>query len=541
MTTGETIAVVVAALALSSFSSSQVVECDVGWFGSSCQFKCRCSLAKCHQNGSCTGDDLCKQGWFGPACQYADLAFNKSAAAELTDGSDETCLVSGSSVDVVLDQPYVFTWLRIHFRDTGLLQELSLQFRQNATTFNCSKQRSARVDHRTMDIHCDLQTTVQVVSLSGEAVKDLCSLYISGGRNVALRQPTRQSSTLSERWPATGGVLTNFTSDKAVDGDTSRDFYSRKSCSSTQRDAGSASWVVTFRTSRLVNRYVLYTAQGQEHILNQLSYDIGGAIVFRYESSSSAVSKSVYTVVAPGLVQVVSKVTVITHNISVLVMCELEIYGDSMCQPGRFGRECENNCTCDDGSTCFVSTGQCTRGCAPGFVGPSCEQMCPVTTYSYGCGFPCSRGCQTPATKDSRPCHPETGTCLLGCSSGFTDPWCSTDTRHVSTFERVVGFSLAAILLWLLCTALLAIFLKLREPGKPSRARPKAAIEQPPQPESTVGEAAESSASLGQEKKSEPGQGAEPVAIQEESVSVGSKADQVSDISKGHASSSALW
>ncbi|CAL1544888.1 unnamed protein product, partial [Lymnaea stagnalis] len=54
----------------------------------------------------------------------------------------------------------------------------------------------------------------------------------------------------------------------------------------------------------------------------------------------------------------------------ILTLCEVEIFGDSVCQRDKFtyGRDCEHICNCAvEGEKCFVSTGNCPSGCKAGF------------------------------------------------------------------------------------------------------------------------------------------------------------------------------
>ncbi|CAL1532178.1 unnamed protein product, partial [Lymnaea stagnalis] len=68
------------------------------------------------------------------------------------------------------------------------------------------------IDERTMDLFCDGQISTQQLTLKGKDVGFLCSLSISGGRNVALKQTAMQSSTLN-----------SYPADKAVDGNRNTD------------------------------------------------------------------------------------------------------------------------------------------------------------------------------------------------------------------------------------------------------------------------------------------------------------------------------
>ena len=47
---------------------------------------------------------------------------------------------------------------------------------------------------------------------------------------------------------------------------------------------------------------------------------------------------------------------------------------ETSCQAGYFGRECERQCNCaDQTESCFVHSGGCPSGCAPGFTREACN------------------------------------------------------------------------------------------------------------------------------------------------------------------------
>jgi hypothetical protein len=84
---------------------------------------------------------------------------------------------------------------------------------------------------------------------------------VFSGRNVALKEKTSQSSTYNETSLRTNWQEVFFVSNRAVDGDTSGNFYSSNSCASTMgenRKTGVATFNVTFARPRMVNRYVIY-------------------------------------------------------------------------------------------------------------------------------------------------------------------------------------------------------------------------------------------------------------------------------------------
>lgn len=54
------------------------------------------------------------------------------------------------------------------------------------------------------------------------------------------------------------------------------------------------------------------------------------------------------------------------------------------CAEGKYGLNCESNCTCENGATCSPVNGSCI--CAPGWKGELCnERACPDGSYGPGC------------------------------------------------------------------------------------------------------------------------------------------------------------
>ncbi|CAL1532190.1 unnamed protein product [Lymnaea stagnalis] len=192
------------------------------WFGAVCQYKCHCkNNVACNViNGDCPNG--CDIGWFGPACQYADLAktaqltLSDGATQDVTkiiDGDDTTCAaITGSSfsLHITWTSNIYFTWLRLFVGNAELQKEsFSIKFPDNVSTQNleCLK---VFVDKKTVDVFCNISKPTRHIVLNGSTVITLCSLYISKGRNVALKQSTNQTSTY--RQPPL------FISSNAVDG-----------------------------------------------------------------------------------------------------------------------------------------------------------------------------------------------------------------------------------------------------------------------------------------------------------------------------------
>ncbi|XP_078328171.1 uncharacterized protein LOC111117395 [Crassostrea virginica] len=97
-------------------------------------------------------------------------------------------------------------------------------------------------------------------------------------------------------------------------------------------------------------------------------------------------------------------------------LCELEVHGCS--NVGYYGSNCNISCptNCQE-RRCDVNTGDCL-GCVPGYVGPTCSQVCPDQMYGQSCLFPCGN-CSKGET-----CHHVNGTCLYGCNVGTQGEQC---------------------------------------------------------------------------------------------------------------------
>ncbi|BFZ11388.1 hypothetical protein BsWGS_14427 [Bradybaena similaris] len=299
----------------------------------------------------------------------------------MTPLSDETVLATSSGLCLGCQ---ITTRLKLEASDRNrdkrdLMNRFTINFK---TDWNrqipCKNIRTAKVSDKALDIHCDLNVTVMQVIVSWEGPAYLCSLYISGGRNIALNQNASQSSTdfRYSRAP---------TAANAVDGDTSDD-YLYGNCPQTERSDPFPVWSVVFSRNFSVNRFLVYH-RIDAHAFLRRSYwfslqaqDIAGRPIFT-DKGAGATRQNVYTVTTGPAPSPVARVIIqsagnrlrFTAAPAVLALCEVEVYGDTVCDPGWYGRDCEHSCNCaDSAEACFVSTGGCTSGCAVGFHGEGC-------------------------------------------------------------------------------------------------------------------------------------------------------------------------
>ncbi|XP_059173383.1 multiple epidermal growth factor-like domains protein 6 isoform X2 [Physella acuta] len=359
-----------------------LASCSAGWFGSSCQYKCHCVNNQCDVDGKCTGGSTCVRGWFGPLCQYQDLARLNATTlhATLTDGDDATCSsVLTFSLTWLIN--YQVTWFRIVTQQSNSLQNMQLIL--NKTIIPTT--HLIKVTDRVTDILCQTEILATDVSLNFGSTVALCSVYISGGRNVALKQNTSQSSDYTEA----GVVRYSF---MAVDGNTSGNF-SHITCTHTAEHQP-GSWRVIFSSTKSVNRYLLYNKNTERQRLKGFvlnSYNNAGTKLFEYRDTSSNDNVPIYTISSSSHGPV-SYVNISVRDI--LTLCEVEIYGDNVCNTRNYGLECTKTCNCNDPTeTCFVATGGCRSGCAAGYQGEGCIQLCDAISYGHNCEKKCSTNC----------------------------------------------------------------------------------------------------------------------------------------------------
>ncbi|KAK3783666.1 hypothetical protein RRG08_059854 [Elysia crispata] len=205
------------------FLCSARTQCEDGWFGPDCQYQCHCAgSAPCNKHdGSCSSG--CHQDWFGPACQYASVAFNvtfrQKNVSWLADKDDMTCN-NGKTIRLRIKTqvPIHLSWIRAVFKDTAKNKQIYLKKIEQGKKQRLICQSTALVNKTTYDIVCKTQKSAKKYVLFGSGVKSLCSIYISGGRNLALKQNTKQSSTFKPCFSshAVDGKLDNIASQAAT-------------------------------------------------------------------------------------------------------------------------------------------------------------------------------------------------------------------------------------------------------------------------------------------------------------------------------------
>ncbi|KAH9523851.1 hypothetical protein Btru_047236 [Bulinus truncatus] len=150
--------------------------------------------AQCTNGTNCVN---CERNWFGPKCQIRDLmqfATMYNNLTVLTDRSDVTCEKKPRDLfDIVFNPPQFFIWIYLVFTPKTVLwlTEFHLVLNVSDVPENCTNLRQVTENLHKVYITCTKYGVTQVVSgirLSWAGPKTLCSVYVYGGRNVALNQ-----------------------------------------------------------------------------------------------------------------------------------------------------------------------------------------------------------------------------------------------------------------------------------------------------------------------------------------------------------------
>ncbi|KAI8773529.1 multiple epidermal growth factor domains protein 11, partial [Biomphalaria glabrata] len=322
----------------------------------------------CDTSGDCA-DNKCSPGWFGYKCQYRDLMdlSNLQSNKMISDHNDETCqLLDNDYIIITWVQPKVFTWLRIVVKNesTVPLTDLKIWYKKyrkiEGQFLPCQNQRFFLINSRTIDVWCDFNETFQMLKLTGKVNFSICTLNVNGGRNVALKQRTAQSSTyMSPKYKKDVSQSSN-----AVDGKLDVKYFTFKegSCARTALGDNNSIWSVQFLPHR-ITEYVLYGRRDSDDLFGfTLTTFPKTDKSFTFKNTVKEQSK-IYKIVDPRK-NLVSNVTITRQT--VLKFCEVEIYGE--CPTGTWGLDC-SNCSQHCPNECHVEDGRCFNLCL-GFTNP---------------------------------------------------------------------------------------------------------------------------------------------------------------------------
>ncbi|KAK3798814.1 hypothetical protein RRG08_005372 [Elysia crispata] len=384
-----------------------------------------------------------------------DLPVNMSEAAKwLTDMNDKTCNEGGTSaLNVTLKTAIPLLWIRVVVNNTVKNNKIFLNYNVNGTNevLECgSTDSTAVVNDRTYDIVCDTQNPVEEFYLFGTGVKSLCSLYISAGRNVALKQQTKQSSTNR-----------NWTSSHAVDGRLGKNNKASQKATCTHTKAGNPGWWrLTFSQPVDVSMF---------HIYNRKAWGSKGYLLYSHTDQDKSPT-NIYIVIPNTMIRDVHVLEIHSeHKTGILTMCEVEVFGDvsvsvtvgtkntaalstvvivhlalrlaTWMNTVQNVPEEQTDLTVQNPAAQAVKIQTTVMGhvstdvrmafkephvTLDGFQGATCNVECESGNYGAGCGLTCSVNC---AGRD-HPCDHITGECNNKCDPGYIGKTCDQGKKE---------------------------------------------------------------------------------------------------------------
>ncbi|BFZ13403.1 hypothetical protein BsWGS_16442 [Bradybaena similaris] len=425
-------------LLLVSYLTYLVHACNEGWFGSACQFKCHCAgMSSCDILGGCASG-RCEPGFFGPACQYADLVYlwrTTTTPTFVYDNNEITCNPDPTATELVvsLRRPFRFSWLRIVAR--RLVRQVDFQIVLDASEDKCGYERDFYADNFTVDTACDAKPIITNVLIRGPLVIDICSVYISGGQDVSLKQQATQSRT-----------QVNYPASNAVDGNW-EGYMPLSFCSSTGPGA-SSEWTVRFSRPVLAARVVILGSASPENALPAINLFTLSETGIRINTYLNLTCRQSICNVNLAVVEPSIALTIASRTRSNLILCEVQVFGETTCPDGTYGLECNQLCSCPPNEICSLATGACSPGCQgfygyecnkscgvscadnlcwqrsgdcincnPGYFGRLCVDDCPNGKYGQNCLYSCSQRCLY------NKCNKVDGTCI-NCQAGQKGAFC---------------------------------------------------------------------------------------------------------------------
>uniref|UniRef100_A0A2C9K5S8 Fucolectin tachylectin-4 pentraxin-1 domain-containing protein n=1 Tax=Biomphalaria glabrata TaxID=6526 RepID=A0A2C9K5S8_BIOGL len=240
---------------------------------------------------------------------------------------------------------------------------------------------------------------ISQISLEGKVVQHLCSLWVSGGQNIALKQQVLYNESSS-------GISTPYAA--AVDG--------IKQCPKINLTDEYIYWSINLNQPYdiIEYRFYLYSKSGAntDFTLDFITKESDEWPLYYGRLPLNALVivdwlildvKSIY----------ISATKPASHDVLPILLCEVEAYID--CQKGTWGVHCENTCNASCPDNCRSDDGLCNEACFGYNDPPNFKTDCETGTWGYNCGNKCSNNCMQSS------CVSKTGVCDRGCL-GYSDP-----------------------------------------------------------------------------------------------------------------------
>ncbi|XP_071118130.1 uncharacterized protein [Haliotis cracherodii] len=401
------------------------------WFGPSCRFQCHCvDRRQCDfTTGRCSSFG-CERGYFGPGCQYFSIAYQQqttqsstpSASYYAVDGFTSTSSLTRSTLNptwsVEFQHPAWIVWVDVLVLANYGTRAIAMTTTNRDTTMPCDA-TNAWVTTTMLRMTCRKAVNATSITLVGtnttESQLGLTEVYVYGGRNIALRGDTSQSSVYdinNSSLAVDGGISTRFL-------DRSCTHTAPTSCSGTA--TADPNWLVRLGQDYQMYRVDVYNRGTAGQRLNDFRIRLGKAGISGLKQvyqDTAGTAAEVTSVQMPASRTADRLEVTLRGDCKILTLCEVQVFGD--CLDYIYGLACNFTCSCRDrAEVCNKVDGSCVSGCADGFTGVDCKQECPVGRYGLNCSNNCSSNCV-----DGHCLHLD-GTCK--CVPGWMGDRCTRD------------------------------------------------------------------------------------------------------------------
>ncbi|XP_059173173.1 uncharacterized protein LOC131953816 [Physella acuta] len=305
-------------------------DCENGYFGSRCQFRCNCNnITSCSVYGYCKKSIGCQPGWFYDLCQFRDLV---GTSADVSPNVLETasCVVS-SQLEVTMKRYKAFTFLRVTFGEaaTASLPAVLQISSETPSNWTCPNLEVLKIDHFQLDFRCpSFNSLFGRLTLIFKQPVSICGINVSGGRPMF---GVRGLELLHGR-TVYGTALS-----------TDPQKINQRFCN-VRRPNEDITWRMAFTVPVKVQEIKLFFnvtsgTKAKRYTLSLLyaSKKMPLNILYFDEPSTA------YDLVPAEQVHKIE----ITTDMGSFNLCGLEIYGE--CLDRNYGLKCESECTVDTG------------------------------------------------------------------------------------------------------------------------------------------------------------------------------------------------
>ncbi|XP_055873775.1 uncharacterized protein LOC106058838 [Biomphalaria glabrata] len=354
-------------------TSTNEYGCRSGWFGSHCDNMCHCEKSLCLPHGYCQQNRTCEPEYFGQQCLFRDLMTTATVShTEMKSRHFIPCqhyFTVKSPLIISFPTFTLISWIQIEALSKDFLYGLQVHFletpNQTCYTGPCSDRRDIFSNNYTLIVICNIPSYVCEMRISfDESVNEryFCSVYVSGGRNVALRKPVQMSSYRTNKQ----GIISRGS--LSVDGIINKPSM----CATTEKTNRAPSFSISFPTRMVLNLVVIYFA---DVTLKESKFF---KMKFANENNETIrhlmyVMDKRVSIIPPSDEPIKSIKVSLWSAYKTLSICEFEAYGE--CAPPMYGPDCKEVCSISCVDQLCTYEGFC-RNCPNGTRGSHCFERC---------------------------------------------------------------------------------------------------------------------------------------------------------------------